>query len=123
MSATWSLPSWTTISGRMKDFRKRREEATIPSLANMMMQRSTSYVCVGLTRTARDSRCDLEGANVQKSFSKFERNQRILHPKMTNCTIALSLGHTQFVAFTGPILKAHKSGFLSASVLKHIGKS
>ena len=62
---TESFPSWTTINGHMKDFRMRREEATILSLENMMKQRSTATypVRVGSTRAARGSRCDLEGAN------------------------------------------------------------
>ena len=81
---TESLPSRTTINGHMKDFQMWREEATVPSLANTMTQRSISHICVGLTRAARRSRYDLEGANEQKSFSKSERNQRSLHPKTTN---------------------------------------
>ena len=66
---TKSLPSWTTIDGRMKDFRMRREEATIPLLTWTMMQHSISYVCVGSTHTARGSHCDLEGAIEHKNFS------------------------------------------------------
>ena len=74
-----SLPSLTTIKGCMKDFRIWREETTIPFLANTMTQRSISYLCVGSTHAARGSRCDLEGANKQKSIFKFERNQCSLH--------------------------------------------
>ena len=59
-----------------------REEATVPSLTNMMTQCSISYTCVGSTHAARS--CNLESSNEQKSFSKSEHNQRSLHPKTTN---------------------------------------
>ena len=70
-----SLTSLTTIK---MNFRMRREEANIPSLANTMTQCSISYECVRSTHTAR-ARCDLEGVNEQKSFSKYERNQHSLY--------------------------------------------
>ena len=71
---TDSLTSLTTIKGRMKDFWMRREEATVPSPANTMTQHSISYEFVRSTHAAK-ARCDLEGANEQKSFSKYECNQ------------------------------------------------